>query len=158
LNFRGALPIATLQFTLKARADRIDVLPDGRVHLLDYKSGQLPTKQQQAKFDVQLLLQAVMASRGGFGPDVPTDVARISFLGLGAGAKEVTTDVTDDLLATQWTGLIALITRYMDAGTGFTARRALFESRYPLPYDHLARFGEWDTGDVPVPVDVGGGT
>ena len=155
LETEGRMPIANLGFTLKARPDRIDVLPDGRVHLLDYKTGTPPTEKQQKKFDNQLLLQAIMAQHGAFGPNVPTDVAHISYLGLGSNATEVMTEITDDLLATQWAGLLDLITRYQQHLTGYTARRALFEDRFTGDYDHLARYGEWDTGDAPVPVVVG---
>ena len=33
-------------FTLSARADRIDQMPDGRLAIIDYKTGNVPTKKQ----------------------------------------------------------------------------------------------------------------
>ena len=53
-------------FTLFGTPDRIDLLPDGRLHLIDYKTGTPPTEAQQESFEKQLLLAAAMAERGGF--------------------------------------------------------------------------------------------
>jgi ATP-dependent helicase/nuclease subunit B len=151
----GKMVLPVLGFTLTARPDRIDVLPDGRVQIMDYKTGTPPTPAQQQAFDKQLLLQAVMARDGAFGPDVPTEVAGITYLGLGANPKDISTDMSDDLLDQHWSGLNRLITRYLRRDTGYTSRRALFEDKKFGDYDHLARFGEWDTGDAPIRDIVG---
>ena len=42
----GAVDLPSHAFRLTAKPDRIDILPDGRVHLFDYKSGQPPTTKQ----------------------------------------------------------------------------------------------------------------
>ena len=53
--------------TLRARADRIDVLADGTLGILDYKTGTPPTGPKIAGGDApQLPLEAAMAARGGF--------------------------------------------------------------------------------------------
>jgi ATP-dependent helicase/nuclease subunit B len=155
LESGGRIEVPRLGFTLTARPDRIDVLPDGRAQLIDYKTGTPPTAAQQLVFDKQLLLQAIMARAGAFGPDVPMEVGAISYLGIGASPKDVTTAVTDDLLDQQWAGFTRLIGRYLSPDTGYTSRRAVFEERYAGDYDHLARYGEWDTGDASVPQVVG---
>ena len=48
-----------------------------------------------------------------------------------------------------------LIARYMQPQTGYTARRAMFETNFPGDYDHLSRFGEWGAGDAPKKIKVG---
>ena len=53
-------------FILTGKPDRIDRLDDGRLLLIDYKTGDPPTPKQQAHFDKQLLLLAAMAEAGGF--------------------------------------------------------------------------------------------
>jgi ATP-dependent helicase/nuclease subunit B len=128
--------------------DRIDVLPDGRVHLIDYKTGTPPTARQQEAFDKQLLLAAVMAERGGFRELGPVEVARITYIGLGSGDKAEETELTPDLLEQLWTRFTRLIDSYNRLETGYSARRAVFEMRYPLEYDHLSRFGEWQMSDM----------
>jgi ATP-dependent helicase/nuclease subunit B len=146
-----------LAFRLTARPDRIDVLPDGRLHLIDYKTGTVPTEKQQELFDNQLLLEACMAVRGAFGPDLPTDVASIAYIGLGSTPKVEPTIITPEKLNLTWARLVALIARYQQRETGYTARRALFEDRIDTDFDHLSRYGEWDSSQPPQGVDVGDG-
>ena len=140
-------------FTLQARPDRIDLLPDGRLHIMDYKTGTPPTPKQQREFDNQLLLQAAMANRGAFGPY--TEVARITYVGLGTKLDTVLTEITDELTTEVWEKLGKLIKQYQSPDQGYTSRRALFQTQHDLDYDHLARFGEWETTDFPAPQDVG---
>jgi ATP-dependent helicase/nuclease subunit B len=153
---KGAgIDLPGLGFRLTAKPDRIDVLPGGRLHLIDYKTGTLPTAAQQAVFDNQLLLEACMATRGAFGPDLPTDVASVAYIGLGASPEVRFTVITDEILAKTWEQLATLIGRYGQRGVGYTARRAAFEDRVVNDYDHLARHGEWDVSMRAVGQDVG---
>ncbi len=154
LEKRGAIRLDPLDFVLSGTPDRIDLLPDGKLHIIDYKTGSPPTRKQQEQFDKQLLLAAGMAERGAF-PDIgPAEVARITYVGLGTNPKLETTPLTSAEIDKVWEGLIRLIRRYELAETGYTARRAVFSSRFPGDYDHLARFGEWEMTDRAVPEDV----
>jgi ATP-dependent helicase/nuclease subunit B len=155
LEEAAGIDLPGLGFRLTARPDRIDVLPDGRLHLIDYKTGGVPTEKQQALFDNQLLLEACMAVRGAFGPDLPTEVASIAYIGLGSSPKVLQTDITPEKLGQTWERLMALILRYQQQGTGYTARRALFEDGVETDYDHLSRHGEWDGSQPAQAVDVG---
>ena len=155
LEEKGRVRLDPLDFVLSGTPDRIDVLPDGRLHILDYKTGTPPTPAQQASFDKQLLLAACMAERGGFAQLGPMEVARITYLGLGSTPKLVTTEITPDLSGKTWESLHKLIGRYQQRDTGYTARRAMFETNFPGDYDHLARFGEWDMTDLARPEPVG---
>jgi RecB family exonuclease len=155
LEEAGRLRLADLDFSLWGIPDRIDLLPDGRLHIIDYKTGTPPTSEQQSKFDKQLLLAACMAERGGFDPLGPTEVARISYIGLGSQPKVVSTRITAEITAETWDSLNRLIARYMQPQTGYTARRAMFETNYPGDYDHLSRFGEWEMTDPAQPCRTG---
>jgi ATP-dependent helicase/nuclease subunit B len=54
--------------TLYGRVDRIDRLPDGRLAVVDYKTGQAPAKKAVAEgFALQLGLLSLIARDGGFG-------------------------------------------------------------------------------------------
>jgi ATP-dependent helicase/nuclease subunit B len=152
---RGELQVGALPFTLFGTPDRIDRLPDGRLHLMDYKTGSPPTKKQQEQYAKQLLLAAVMAERGGFADLGPSQVERISYIGLGSGEKVEETPLTEAELDAHWDKLITLISRYLRRTTGYAARRALFESRFEGDYDHLSRYGEWQMSDRAVAMDVG---
>ncbi|MFC2970004.1 double-strand break repair protein AddB [Acidimangrovimonas pyrenivorans] len=152
---KGSVTLENAPFTLTAKPDRIDLLADDRLHILDYKTGSPPTKKQQEQFDKQLLLEAAMAEKGGFTDLGPHDVARITYIGLGTNPKEEVTEITPEVTAKVWEGLERLIAAYQQPGRGYPSRRAVFEDRFPGDYDHLARYGEWEMSDTPRPEDVG---
>ena len=152
---RGEIGVPELDFTLFGTPDRIDRLPDGRLRLIDYKSGTPPTEKQQKLYDKQLLLAAAMAERGGFADLGPVDVAEIAYVGLGAGEKAVETPLTPERISEEWERFVTLITRYHRRETGYAARRAVFEDRIEGDYDHLSRLGEWQMSDRAAPADVG---
>ncbi|MDD7969822.1 PD-(D/E)XK nuclease family protein [Roseinatronobacter alkalisoli] len=152
---KGAMKFDGLGFTLTAKPDRIDLWPDGRAHVIDYKTGTPPTRKQQALFDKQLLLQAVMVEAGAFAPQGPLPVARITYLGLGTTPKREEMDVTEDLNITTRDQFETLIRAYLAPDQGFAARRMLFMEREQSDYDHLSRYGEWTLQDAPVVVHVG---
>jgi len=149
---RGQVP--TPQFTLTAKADRIDVDPSGALILYDYKTGNPPTGPQQKHFDKQLLLEAALATRGAFDQIAAGPVARAAFIGLGSDPKEVNAPLEDETPAETWAHFTALIVHYFDPDTGFSARRALLSDKEFSAYDHLSRFGEWEVTDAPDPQDL----
>lgn len=155
LEEKGKIRLTPLDFTLSGIPDRIDVLPDGRLHIIDYKTGTPPTPAQQASFDKQLLLAACMVERGGFAQLGPAEVAQITYLGLGSSPKMVSTEITPDLTGQTWEALHKLIGRYLEPETGYTSRRAMFETNFAGDYDHLARFGEWEMTEQAAAQDVG---
>jgi len=152
---QGAVQLTGLPFTLTAKPDRIDTLPDGRVHIFDYKTGSPPSKDQQKFFDKQLLLEAAMVARGAFKPlDGPRNVAGITYIGLGSNPKEDTSTPDEAVLDQVWEELHQLIAEYMSPDRGYVSRRAMHGERFPGDYDHLARYGEWEMTDDPKPEDV----
>ncbi len=152
---RGELPLPGLRFTLFGTPDRIDRMPDGTLHLIDYKTGAPPTKEQQKSYAKQLHLAALMAAEGGFKDLGPQTVSRITYVGLGSAGKDESSEITDDELDGVRSGLAKLIGSYAVRAQGYTSRRAVFTERFPGDYDHLARYGEWEMTDAPAPEDVG---
>lgn len=150
---RGALALPGLR--LVGRPDRIDLLPDGRARIWDYKTGTPPTKKQQIAFDKQLILLALMATEGAFGALGPVEVAGGAFVGLGSDFKLVEAPVDRDTLADHRKRLIGLIARYRDRGQGYAARRALQRDGDRSDYDALSRLGEWRVSDRPEVLPVG---
>lgn len=142
------------RFTLTARADRMDLLRDGRVHVYDYKSGKPPSDDQQKHFDKQLILEAAIAEAGGFAQLGPVEAAAYSYIHLGGTGDTKTTALDPGETAKAWADLERLIASYMDPSRGYVSRRAVFQDRFPGDYDHLARHGEWAISDAPSPEDV----
>ncbi|MGL4235241.1 double-strand break repair protein AddB [Tabrizicola sp.] len=154
LEEKGAVRLPGLDFTLTGKPDRIDRLEDGRLLLIDYKTGDPPSKDQQKHFDKQLLLLAAMAEDGGFKALGPEEVARVIYVGLKAELKTVPIDLQPGEVAEVWAEFAKLIGSYARPSQGYTARRALESTRDTTDFDHLSRFGEWDLTDDPTPQDV----
>ncbi len=155
LEEEGALALRDPAFTLTAKPDRIDEWPDGRIHIIDYKTGTPPTKTQQKHFDKQLLLQAMMAEEAAFEALGLRDVARITYLGLGNRPKPEVTEITPAIVAQTREEFERLIRAYLTPDKGFPARRYLLKEQESSDYDHLSRFGEWVMQDAPVVLPVG---
>jgi double-strand break repair protein AddB len=144
LETPGAVQLPGLDFTLTGKPDRIDLLQDGRLLLIDYKTGAPPSEKEQKHFDKQLLLTAAMAENGGFAQLGLAEVARIVFVGLKAKLDIVETDLQPGQVAEVWGEFGKLIASYARPSQGYTARRAMKTEGDPSDYDHLSRFGEWD--------------
>jgi RecB family exonuclease len=152
----GVLRFPSVDFTLTAKADRIDRLRHGDFVIYDYKTGSIPTDKQVRQYDKQLLLEAIIAEAGGFRDLPPSHVAFAAYIGLGSRDGTHVIDLSDpefDLSAVA-ARFTELIRAYDDETQGYTSRRAMEREDHPGDYDHLARFGEWD-GSLPArPEDV----
>ncbi|MDX8350544.1 double-strand break repair protein AddB [Cognatiyoonia sp. IB215446] len=135
--------------TLTCKADRIDVMPDDGVIIYDYKTGAVPTGPQQEQFDKQLLLEAAMVEKGAFRDLGVRPVHSAAFIGVNAAMKVVQAPLDKNPVDQVWADLETLFQNWLRADRGYTARMALFSKSDTGPYDHLSRFGEWDTSDSP---------
>ncbi|MEM8742556.1 MAG: PD-(D/E)XK nuclease family protein [Pseudomonadota bacterium] len=155
-----ALDLPGGSFTLTARADRIDRLRDGRLALIDYKTGQPPTPAQISAYQRQLPLTALIAEAGGFPAIGAAEVARLVWLGVNGAGEGGKAHV---MLAPSASGpgerfdtrvdaarLVELLSAYDRGETPYRARLMPAFLTYEGPYDHLSRLGEWE-GDTAMP-------
>jgi len=153
VEVKGAL--AASGFTLTARADRIDLRAGGRAALYDYKTGAIPSDPQIQAFAKQLPLEAAIAQAGGYeglGAVAVVEMAHVSLGGgKGAGAAKPVKDDPAALAAEAWAGLLRLMAAYARPDTGYPARARPKHIAYASDYDHLARYGEWEDGDMALP-------
>ena len=153
VEVKGAL--AASGFTLTARADRIDLRAGGRAALYDYKTGAIPSDPQIQAFAKQLPLEAAIAQAGGYeglGAVAVVEMAHVSLGGgKGAGAAKPVKDDPAALAAEAWAGLLRLMAAYARPDTGYPARARPKHIAYASDYDHLARYGEWEDGDMAQP-------
>jgi len=154
LETKGGAEISKLGFTLVAEADRIDLDASGNLFIYDYKTGAPPSKKEQVVFDKQLLLEAAIAQRNGFGDLVAGPVARAVYIGLGSGGREMDAPLDDEPPETVWAKLAELIEAYQSPTMGYTSRRAMQRKTDAGDYDQLARFGEWDITDLAVRMKI----
>ncbi|MBS1182120.1 MAG: nuclease superfamily protein [Proteobacteria bacterium] len=160
-EIEGSLAV-TDQFTLTGRADRIDVEADGRVTIIDFKTGRAPTAAQiAAQLTPQLPLEAVIARHGGF-PRLSdrreaAELVHVVLRGLEGrdeierytghaprGGDPVTLEET---IAEAEARLRGLVRAYADPGRGYLSRARPFRKTDRGDYDHLARVSEWSIED-----------
>ncbi|MDH3472933.1 MAG: double-strand break repair protein AddB [Rhodospirillales bacterium] len=139
-------------FVLTATADRIDQRRDGRLGILDYKTGGVPRQKEiELGFAPQLTLEAAIAAAGGFGPEVPAAPAgELAFWRLTGGSPpgEIVTVKGDPaaLAAEALRGLERLVALFDDEDTAYHALpRPDWAPRFN-DYAHLARVAEWSAG------------
>ena len=146
------LPGLSLPFTLKARADRMDIGTTS-LKITDYKTGRAPPdKRVTSGASPQLPLEAAIALAGGFsGVDV-TSVNRLAYVRVSGGeppGEDRYVKADPGALAQEMrVGLEKLIAKFDNPATPYRAvRRAAFADSYVYDdYAHLARVAEWSGG------------
>ncbi len=146
-----ALPLNGQTFTITARADRIDVLTDGHLRIIDYKTGKLPSyKEVAAGLNPQLALEAWLAMAGAFAGVDPGRVSELTYMRLTGGPVpgEVRpahkTIPAAALAENAAAGLRQLLAQHLDPDTPYLAladKTARAARRGGI--QHLARADEW---------------
>jgi ATP-dependent helicase/nuclease subunit B len=157
LEAKGATELAAPggAFTLEARADRIDRhVADGRLAILDYKTGNPPSSPQvNSGLSPQLPLEAAIAQAGGFAGLSPAEIAELVYIRLGGGAEpgnahriESTSRTkippADDLAREALARLSGWVASFDDDTKPYLSRPRPQFVEYPGDYDHLARVAE----------------
>ena len=139
-------------FALTAKADRIELTHDGFAHVLDFKTGHVPSPKEVATgFSPQLSLTAAIIAAGGFqavGRAAPGDLVYLRVTGRRPAGEEIVRAAAGaesaDVAARALAGLARLIDRFDDADHPYRSRIApQFVKAYRSDFDHLARVGEW---------------
>ena len=136
-------------FTLRARADRIDVLASGAAVVIDYKTGQLPSdKQVTVGLSPQLPLEAAIMMNGGFNDCPGVDIDGLEFIRLSGGEppgerRRVKTKDPGVLALASLGGLKRRVAAFDCVDTPYLPRVAVETERRRHDYDHLARYAEW---------------
>lgn len=139
-------------FTLRAKADRIDVGRDGVATIIDYKTGAPPTgREVAAGFAPQLPLEGAILRAGGF-PGIAGASIALQYWQL--KGRDPVANVTraggsnadpQALIEEAEQGLRRLIARFDDPETGYLCRPSPANAPRYDDYEHLARVAEWST-------------
>jgi len=147
------IPLARGDFTLFARADRIDRLSDGSAAIIDYKTSQPPAAPAiNSGEDSQLPLEGLILRKGGFDKDVRR-VGLFSYWKLLGGQEAGKTKdfpAPDQMIDTAEEGLNRLLEMYEDPLTPYIAKpprntQRIFEDERAMA--HIARTAEWASED-----------
>jgi ATP-dependent helicase/nuclease subunit B len=146
------IPFGGEEFKLTVRADRIELLKDGRYAVLDYKTGAPPSdKQVLTGLSPQLTLEAAIMRRGGF-KDIPAgvSVAQLAYVRLRGGAiageelpvkfKDGSPDEAADVALAKLAGVLA---KFADPDSPYYSLLHPMWTTHYGTYDHLARVQEW---------------
>ncbi|MDA0230529.1 MAG: double-strand break repair protein AddB [Proteobacteria bacterium] len=141
-------------FTLTAKADRIDRLAAGGLTIIDYKTGNIPSeKQVAAGRRPQLSLEALIAEAGGFEGVARDAVAELAYWKLNGAepAGEMLPLKKNDpavLAAAAKAGLLALIAEFDNPNTPYHALPRPDAKPSWNDYAHLERVQEWSSGET----------
>jgi len=154
IEVNGKIAVGNTGVQLTCKADRIDLTVEGTALIYDYKTGQVPSLKMQANFDKQLLLEAAMVELGAFDGIGRLPVDGAAFVAINTDMKDVIAPLDKNPAMDVWADFQKLLDEYNVKSRGYTARMAMFSRTDPSYYDHLARFGEWDTSNDAAPEDL----
>lgn len=131
-------------FSFTAIADRIDELKGGGLNILDYKTGRIPTsKQVDSGHALQLLLEGLIAQKGGFTGIKRDDVRQTIYWQLGCKKLEITPKKEEDLIEKCEDYLLRLVSTFEFETTPYHSRPVPKFIPKNKDYEHLARIKEW---------------
>lgn len=139
-------------FHLNCFADRIDILKNGTLALIDYKTGEVPKeKSVLAGYSPQLPLEAAVLLNNGFERIRDKPVSTLEYWRLrGKQDNGFIRPLNADAAELSEEALVRLkdlIETYEDPATPYLATPDVSVSLKYNDYDHLARFAEWATSD-----------
>ena len=154
----GALAIALPDrstFTLRARADRIEVRRGGEFTIIDFKTGTPPgVKEVAAGFSPQLTLEAAMLMHGGF-KNLPrsAETPGLFYVHTSGGRnplrpRQIETPSGDsrsvaDMVEDHLSRLTTLVGDYVSGNAAYLSRPFPKYYKRFSDYDHLARVKDW---------------
>ncbi|MEM6415671.1 MAG: double-strand break repair protein AddB [Pseudomonadota bacterium] len=149
---KGEIELAqvTPPFRLNGRADRIDVLQDGSIDIIDYKSGALKSDKQAKHFNPQLQLLGLIAERGGFKSLGTPQVEAYQYVrmlnrkdGSSDNERGKAGDAARAAIREAEEKLIELIKAFDNPSRGYVAQPHPEFTDTHGDYDQLSRRGEW---------------
>jgi ATP-dependent helicase/nuclease subunit B len=142
------LKIGEADFTLSARADRIDIFSGGTARIIDFKTGAIPSGPKiKEGFSPQLTLEAAMLERGAFehvGRHETSDLTYIRITGGIPPGELKSVDLAPmDVAREHLARLMGLLVKYQNPNLAYLPRYAIENVEAVHDYDHLSRYREW---------------
>ena len=131
------------KFTVTAKADRVDQTLDGKINIIDYKTGKARTpKEVRAGYAPQLPVEGLIATRGGFGSLPAAAVDQLIYWQLGRQATVIDGEM-EQLLADTEQHLKELVNVFDFPSTAYICHPNPKRIPEYSDYEHLARTKEW---------------
>lgn len=145
----GALTIKTAgrDFTLKAIADRVDLTKDGKINIIDYKTGKArKVKEVCTGKAPQLPIEGLIAEGGGFAGIPAREVEKLIYWQLGRQETEISEDIKQ-VLQDNLEILREYISCFEFESTAYVCQPNPKNIPEYSDYEHLARIKEWSVKD-----------
>lgn len=131
------------EFTLTAKADRVDETCDGRINIIDYKTGKVRSKAEVEKaYAPQLPIEGLIAENGGFETVDKAEVAELIYWQL-AKKETVISENVGAVLSNNLQRITELIHLFDFETTSYLSRPNPKRIPEYSDYEHLARVKEW---------------
>ncbi len=140
-------------FTLSGRADRVDVMVDGSLEIIDFKTGMPPSQGEMKAFDApQLLLEAAMARAGALTGINAADTSALTYVKIALGPDAFVekafalADMHDLMSAADEASqrMQRHVSEFLLKDRPMAAQlRPSPKQRFSGAYDHLSRMAEW---------------
>lgn len=136
------LSIGSHNIKITAIADRLEYTKSGNLHIIDYKTGIVPTKQDVIRgISPQLIIEAIIALEGGFKQIKPFTSATLTYVKV-TNSKEAYNETSIEMSIEEIThhkqGLIDLLTYYINSGIFCSNADSAYSPQYN-DYRHLER-------------------
>ncbi len=143
---------------LHAKADRIELLDDGSLAIVDFKTGALITAPQvQTGLEPQLPLEAIIGAAAGFGKIPPAPTSELIYFRLSTASavddarngRPLTFEDASaaDVIAATADGFRRLVAAYARADQPYPSLKRAKFAWTSSDYDRLARRGEWTVSE-----------
>lgn len=134
-------------FTIGAKADRIDITQDNKINIIDYKTGRAHSvKEVQKGFAPQLPIEGIIAQELGFDKELPSEVKALSYWKLGEKTISIEKDV-DSVLENNFHKIKELINHFDNPNSAYIAKPNYKHGSFKSDYTHLSRIDEWGIND-----------
>lgn len=125
------------KFTISAKADRVDITNDGKVNIIDYKTGQAKKlKEVRSGYAPQLPIEGLIKAAEGY------EINDLIYWRLGKEELRVKDDI-EKVLETNLKRITKLIHDFDKEETPYQCRPNSAYAPKQSDYDHLARVKEW---------------
>lgn len=131
------------EFVITAKADRVDETKDGKINIIDYKTGRIRSVKEVGKgYAPQLPIEGLIAEAGGFEGLAKAEIDKLLYWQL--GKKEVVIEENmADILAQNKERLQELIAIFDFPTTAYICQPNPKKIVQYSDYEHLARVKEW---------------
>lgn len=131
------------KFTITAKADRVDETKDGKINIIDYKTGFARSiKEIETGYAPQLPIEGLIAKFGGFENIPAKEVNQLIYWQLGRKATVVENNM-NELLDNSYMRITTLASVFDFEKTAYISQPSPKLAPKYSDYEHLARVKEW---------------